>query len=58
MTIKDPLFVLFLILLLVAYIIAVKEVVDRDVPPIPKCNDPNVICADWIKDLKDRGIAK
>ena len=49
MTIKDPLFVLFLILILVVYIIAVKEVVDKDVPPLPRCNLPNVSCGGWVK---------
>lgn len=47
-------------MILFAFLLALGSAIPdyRDVPPIPKCNDPNVTCADWIKDLKDRGIAK
>ena len=52
--------VIFGTMILFAFLLALGSVIPdyRDAGEIPKCNDPNVICADWIKDLKDRGIAK
>lgn len=52
--------IIFGTMILFAFLLALGSVIPdyRDAPPIPKCNDLNVICADWIKDLKDRGIAK
>lgn len=47
-------------MILFAFLLALGSTIPDydDVGAIPNCKDPKVNCADWIKDLKDRGIAK
>ena len=52
--------VVFGSMILFAFLLALGSVIPdySDVGDIPNCKGPNVTCADWIKDLKERGIAK
>jgi len=52
--------IVFGTMILFAFLLALGSTIPDydDVGDIPNCKDPNVTCADWIKDLKDRGIAK
>jgi hypothetical protein len=52
--------IIFGTMILFAFLLALGSTIPDydDVGAIPNCKDPKVNCADWIKDLKDRGIAK